>query len=314
MAMRLLVLPYLGATFAVLRLASTSQTSASSRRADPAANTAVPCPRGTTQMGVTGTWTICEATSRRNGSLEFMNRNGTVITIEKTAEPLFGCNGADPSKNATAGCSMQTNDGYLAELRPGQDPAYSVMKGFLPPMVYDGGYNRMDPAHLPPNTRDAAVSIADGHQNVHTWVGSRSSWTDVPFDSNGGDISVLGTPVMNQFVGKYHRSKAVFKNQLEPLLQREGLWGGWLPIVAFHFKVKPGGGTTNGCECSGKRQPCPSHTGRTFCPSNPASGQCDSPCTNSSSGHTNASGAQASWIEWTACPVADMKGNRAQGN
>eukprot|EP01051_Picozoa_sp_SAG22_P001014 SAG22_NODE_35_length_27276_cov_20.395849_2_plen_444_part_00 len=283
------------------------------------------CPAGTTRMGTTaggtaggaaGAWTVCEATSLRNGSLQFINANGTAVDIEKSAEPLFGCNGADPVRNATAGCSMQTNDGYLAELGDAEDPAYSVMRGFLPPMVYDGGYNRMDPAHLPPNTRDPAASIADGHQNVHTWVGSRSSWTDVPFDSNGGDISYLGTPVMNQWTGKYHRSKAVFKNKLEPLLQREGLWGGWLPIVTYHFRVQPGGGTTNDCECSGKRQPCPgpSHAGHTFCPTDPTPGQCDTPCANSSAGHnnTNSSGAEAAWIEWTACPVADMKGNRAQ--
>ena len=93
---------------------------------------------------------------------------------------------------------------------------------------------------------------------------------------------------------------------MEPYAQREGLWGGYLPIVTFHFQVKPGGGTTNSCNCSQPRQPCPSHHGRDFCPSNPASGQCDTPCTNSTTG------GGAAWIEWTACPVADMQGNRAQ--
>ena len=184
------------------------------------------CPAGTTAMGSTpgGEWTVCEATARRDGGLVYTHRNGSVVEIEKTAEALFGCDGASPARDATAGCNASIdNPTYLAQL-DGAEPSYSAMKGFLPPMVYDGGYNKMDPVHFH-GSRDPAQDGA-GHFNVHTWTGSRSSSTDAAFDSNGADISEMGYPTMNQFTGKYGRSSAVFKNSIEPLGQKEGLWGG----------------------------------------------------------------------------------------
>ena len=185
------------------------------------------CPAGTTAMGSTpgGEWAVCEATARRDGGLVYTHRNGSVVEIEKTAEALFGCGERGPvPEDATAGCNASIdNPTYLAQLN-GAEPSYSAMKGFLPPMVYDGGYNKMDPVHFH-GSRDPAQDGA-GHFNVHTWTGSRSSSTDAAFDSNGADISEMGYPTMNQFTGKYGRSSAVFKNSIETLGQKEGLWGG----------------------------------------------------------------------------------------
>ena len=109
----------------------------SSGSAAPAAASAtVTCAAGFRAMGSTpgGEWTVCEATARRDGGLVFTHSNGTTIAFEKTAEALFGCNGASPTKNATAGCSMMDNPTYLEQLG-GAEPSYSVMKGFLPPMI-----------------------------------------------------------------------------------------------------------------------------------------------------------------------------------
>ena len=54
----------------------------------------------------------------------------------------------------------------------------------------------MDPVHYHGSRDPAQDGI--GHFNVHTWTGSRSSSTDVAFDSNGADINAMGYPTMNQ--------------------------------------------------------------------------------------------------------------------
>lgn len=46
---------------------------------------------------------------------------------------------------------------------------------------------------------------------------------------------------MNQYLGKYGRSDAVFKDPLVKAGQLEGLWGGHLPIVSFWFQRQAGG-------------------------------------------------------------------------
>ena len=53
---------------------------------------------------------------------------------------------------------------------------------------------------------------------------------------------------------------------------------GWAPGVCLSFMANnSGGGTSNNCACTVERQPCSSTVGRTYCPSNHASKQCDSP-------------------------------------
>ena len=70
--------------------------------------------------------------------------------------------------------------------------------------------------------------------------------------------------------------------------------GGYLPIISYWYKLQ--GGSTNGCACDEPRKPCPSgaHAGHTFCPSNPAPGQCDTLCDNSTA---SGSATEAGWIE-----------------
>ena len=78
--------------------------------------------------------------------------------------------------------------------------------------------------------------------------------------------------------------------------------GGYLPIISYWYKLQ--GGSTNGCACDEARKPCPSgaHAGHTFCPSNPAPGQCDTLCDNSTA---SGSATEAGWIEVRAQPLAD---------
>ena len=70
----------------------------------------------------------------------------------------------------------------------------------------------------------------------------------------------VGMPSMNQFIEtKYKRSDAVFKDSMSVFEQREGLWGGYLPVVSLQFKIsdhpppKPG-------HCSSTPQPCREYT------------------------------------------------------
>jgi hypothetical protein len=42
---------------------------------------------------------------------------------------------------------------------------------------------------------------------------------------------------MNQWPGKYGRSSATFKDQLNVTDEREGLWGGHLPIISFQHTI-----------------------------------------------------------------------------
>ena len=64
---------------------------------------------------------------------------------------------------------------------------------------------------------------------------------------------------MRRYLGKYHRSTAIFKDPVNLTDTCEGLWGDFLPIIAYYYTMQAGG-----------------------------------------------------WIEWTAVPVPDMKGNYEQ--
>ena len=92
-------------------------------------------------------------------------------------------------------------------------------------------------------------------------------------------MNAVGFPSMNPFLGKYQRSSATFKDKMIRLEQREGLWGGYLPVVSFHFKIAAAAPTPG--KCSDTPQPCPGHPGRTYCPNVHKDHQCDSapaPC------------------------------------
>lgn len=97
------------------------------------------------------------------------------------------------------------------------------------------------------------------------------------FDIAGADINGMGYPSMGQIADKYHRTDAVWKDKIDATGQQEGLWGGYLPITSFYFKIAgsapaPSGTCVNGT--STVPQPC-KEKGKTFCPSNPAGGQCE---------------------------------------
>jgi hypothetical protein len=246
------------------------------------------CPPGFESHGRTsdGAWLACEVPLAANqygqltpsGRLELhaTNGNGTVHTFSKTSEAMFGCNGKH--FNATAGCG----DGWGANAGrggggagTGADPVAAEVMDQSPAMVYDGGPDMYDPAA---GGRGAKVGANSGW-NAHTFVGSRSAAVDAVFDSYAGDVNSVGFPGMNPFLGKYQRSKATFKDKMNRLEQREGLWGGYLPIVSFHFKIA--GSTPTPGKCSDMPRPCPAHPGRTYCPNVHKDRQCDSspaPC------------------------------------
>jgi hypothetical protein len=255
-----------------------------------AAHSSTVCPAGTLAVGATpdGTWQVCERTLSLDaygamvpaGRLEYIAANGTKVILSKTSEQMYGCEGQ--THNASAGCYLGLGFSGVQRLgvatllqqaaAAGTDPSLQQVDSMYPAMVYDGGYNKEDPAH----SVGKAWGPQPGGWNVHTWVGSRSATVDVPFDSNAGDVSNAGHPSMNQFHGKYGRSTATFKDDMSIYEQREGLWGDYLPVVSFHFKIA-GSGAGGNHTCSVPRKPCPAHPGRTFCPSNTDPHQCSGP-------------------------------------
>ena len=116
-----------------------------------------------------------------------------------------------------------------------------------------------------------------------------------------GKFADLGTPDMSPFLGKYGRSTAVFKQPLDVEKTKEGLFGGWLPIVSYRY-TEAGGGAG----CHTPRTPCPGHRDRTFNPCDPAQNQCDAPA-----GAAPPAGAASppNEIEFTAVPVEDTSGS-----
>ena len=343
---------------AVLRGLAAAALLARAAAAAPAA-----CPAGMLEVGATpdGEWTVCERTLSPDpltgalvpaGSVHYLHANGSVAVFPKSSEAMYGCNGR--TENATAGCFLGMGTGSagvhacqagcqaaLLKSLGSADVTEAQVKQLFPAMVNDGGWDERDPAHQ--GSWHGRPDQSEPSFNAHTYVGSRGATADAVFDSLGGDVNSQGMPSMNQFPEtKYHRSDAVFKDKLSPFEQREGLWGGYLPVISLQFKLAEGGGS-NGpgpAHCSSTPQKCPAHPGRTFCPSNPAPNQCDNapapcpPCPPPPHTHctppakpchdhphncckAGSDGAAETpvgtgWIEFVACPVADMKGNYFQ--
>ena len=61
------------------------------------------------------------------------------------------------------------------------------------------------------------------------------------FDILGSDVSNEGHPSINQFLGKYNRSKAIFKDAFNMTGELERLWGEYLPIISFYYPRLAGG-------------------------------------------------------------------------
>jgi len=278
----------------MLRLAAAMVLVAALRGARAAA---VSCPSGMLSVGSTpdGEWTVCElpmsvdplsGKTVPRGELRYIHANGSVAVFPKSSEAMYGCDGQ--TENETAGCFLGLGTGSagvatcqascqseLLKRNGDADPGYEQVKQLFSGMVFDGGWDERDPAHQ--GSWKGRADQSEPGFNVHTYVGSRGTTQLPAFDSVGGDVESVGMPSMNQFQEtKYHRSDAVFKDPLSRFEQREGLFGGYLPVISLQFKIadhpppKPG-------HCSTTPQPCPSHPGRTFCSSSTAPNQCDHP-------------------------------------
>ena len=224
---------------------------------------AVSCPSGMPQVGETpdGDWIVCETTLSPDalsgklvpkGELHFVHANGTTVTLAKTSDAMYGC--AGNTENATAGCFLglgKGSDGVqkchasckaeLLQRNGNADPGYEQVKQLFSGMVFDGGWDERDPSHQ--GSWRGRPDQSEPGFNVHTYVGSRGSTQLPAFDSMGGDVGSVGMPSMNQYPEtKYHRSDAVFKDPLSRFEQREGLWGGYLPIISLQFKIADHGG------------------------------------------------------------------------
>jgi hypothetical protein len=252
-------------------------------------------------MVQTANWTVCEDLSRRTGSLLFLAPDGsTLALLNKTAEAMYN------TANVT---------GPVHPPRPakGADPSLSEYMAATPPMIHMGGFNVQAPQNCAGKESCKVWDpMASGGWNVHTFVGSRSSSVKATFDALGSSPSNFGSPDMNPNPGKYGRTSAVWKDSINYTDQREGLWGGHLPIVTFQHTVIGHSACSN---CSVAPKPCPKgpDENNTFCPTNSARDQCKAspppPCAPSS-GHNQTTG--GGWIEWVAVPVPDMDGSKEQ--
>jgi hypothetical protein len=196
---------------------------------------------------------------------------------------------------------------------------------------------------IPPMVMSSPTSIHDDppHGTTHTFVGSRSSVTNMAFDVAGADINHMGYPSMGTTVNKYHRSAAVFKDPLDEQGQREGLWGGYLPITSNYFKLAskapppappPAGPCKKPCvhnpraccECTGGNTSCPGQPtsaspcckpGDKACCKRPearAGSGAEPPATAAGSASRTQGEMSGGYIEMTVVPVADMEGNMEQ--
>ena len=237
------------------------------------------CPSGFTAMAQTANWTVCEDLGQRAGSLLFLAPDGSQLALlNKTAEAMFN----------TANTTSPTHPPRPAN---GADPTLMAYMDSTPPMTLMGGFNVQDPKNCA-GKQSCKVwdPMSNAGWNVHTFVGSRSSSVKATFDALGSSSSNFGSPDMNPWPGKYGRTSAVWKDPINYMDQREGLWGSHLPIVSFQHTVLAGSGCVN---CSVAAKPCPGKQGHTWCPSNPAPGQCDQPpCSRPATA--------GGWIEWVA--------------
>ena len=130
-----------------------------------AAHSSTVCPAGTLAVGATpdGTWQVCERTLSLDaygamvpaGRLEYIAANGTKVILSKTSEQMYGCEGQ--THNASAGCYLGLGFSGVQRLgvatllqqaaAAGTDPSLQQVDSMYPAMVYDGGYNKEDPAH-----------------------------------------------------------------------------------------------------------------------------------------------------------------------
>ena len=195
------------------------------------------CPGGTTSVGTTSeALTVCEALSERSsGSLHFVDAAGGVqTTIDKRYVPIFvdestlwlGLNKTTAlnSVSDVLGHTLLSQAGAIGE------PTLGAVMGLAAPMRYNGGFNKQDPAH------GGRMVVGGGH----TFTGSRAANVDAVFDYLGGDTRQNGYPSMDQWLGKYQRSKAIFKDNITEDETLEGLWGGHLPIISFTYRIKGG--------------------------------------------------------------------------
>ena len=257
------------------------------------------CPDGIIVGSTLDDAIVCERMDG-TGALIYIGKGGDVqrrITKSYSAvydrntggvKPYLGFNRSQ--WDSTSGPDILGNALLARSSKNKSDPTWTFVASAVPPMRYDGGFDNSDPAH---GGRGA-------QSGSHTFVGSRASSVFAVFDMFGKSSSDLGTPDMSPFLGKYNRSTAVFKQKLDVEKTREGLFGGWLPIVSYRY-TEVGGGAG----CHTPRTPCPGHRDRTFDPCNPAQNQCDSP----PAAPAGAATSPPNEIEFTAVPVEDASGS-----
>jgi hypothetical protein len=262
---------------------------------------------GTTLDGAT----VCERMDG-TGALVFVGSGGAELRrVAKRFSPLYGnvseaYLGFDRTQwHASSGPDVLGN-ALIA--RSKGDPSWSFVASAVPPMRYDGGFDNGDPAH-------GGRGAQSGSQ---TFVASRASSVFAVFDTYGKSPAGLGTPDMSQYAGKYGRSTAVFKQKLDEEKTKEGLYGGWLPIVSYRYTEKgggddhppppPSGGACTPPNCTdcphakpGQPVPVCHHNPAECCP--PPS---PSPPLSSSAGE---SPSPPNEIEFTAVPVEDTAGS-----
>ena len=157
------------------------------------------CPAGLSSMGSTGDgWTVCEDLSQRAGRLEFYGPHGSVEVLRKTAVPMY----VDEStcyvgynKSAVMSARSDIMAERLIQRANGGDVTLADVMAAVPPFIYDGGYNMRDPAH---SGRKPWAPPGGNGWNVHTWTGSRGSSVKMCFDTLGSEVTMTGSPDMNQ--------------------------------------------------------------------------------------------------------------------
>jgi hypothetical protein len=270
------------------------------------------CPRGATLMASTENWTVCEDLSSRTGAVTFFTADGAELaSLGKTAAPMYGCGNRTDDSRCYLGHQLQDvlgnhtdvlGDALLRKAKAAsRDVTLEEVMAAVPPLVYNGGFNLRDPVNCGGSGNAGRCKAYSLGGNVHTFTSSRGSSVVANFDALGTSTLQMNYPDMNQWPAKYSRSSAVFKDPTIPERTREGLWGGHLPIVTYHFAL--GNSTHYSGNCKPPQKPCQAHPKRCCGPS-------DDDGTHTQQG-TEMVGANG-WVEWTAVPVPDMEGNLEQ--
>ena len=137
-----------------------------------------PCPKGTARMAESpGNWTVCEDVTKRRGQITFLGPDGsTLANIGKSAEQLF-VNESSCYLNFTKAEVQAAKDDILGDkllaMAGEKDVTLLDVMRTIPPLVYDGGFNKMDPincADFRAHSMPCKTWSSDFGHNGHTFV------------------------------------------------------------------------------------------------------------------------------------------------